>query len=559
MDDLGRRTNRLVLALLVTAMCASATWLMLVGRDLSFSGDELFYYAHFVGDGAKLAPGHGLEYFLAPHNGHLVLLGKLIYEGLFRAFGTDYAVFRAVEVAALLLCVSLFFVLARRRVGAFAAVIPSVLLLFLGYAGESLLWPFDLHSLLSLAFGLMALLMFEREDRRGDLAACAFLVLSISAVEIGLAFSVGAAIWIMLGPDRWRRIWIVAVPVIYFGIWLLWARKFGQPTIELANVRLIPIGLANSLAAVSGSIFGLNPTGTGIAPYVTTVSVWGTVIAGAAAVGLLYRIGRGDVPRELWVSLSIVLTYWLMMALAGRPPDSSRYIFVGTLMVLLTAVNALRGTRVTTAALIVASCLAVLAIPPNIAKLYDQQGPLVEDADRARTEYAMFELARQRAVLDYITTTDQNVNAVSRAPLIALSAGEYLRAADEFGSLAPPLDEVRGASLDLRRVADATLVGALGTDLVPKSPSPAPGHCRASLGGRPDQATFFFLPPGGALLGSRLKRPIEVAVGRFGREGPGQSLGKLAPGGWARLAVPVDSTPDRWWAIVNGPLDVCSL
>ena len=179
----GIDERRLTWILLAVAMCVSATWLMIAGQGLTFSGDEIFYYARFVEDHGMVAPGGGLEYFLAPHNGHLVVLGKLIYRGLFLTVGADYTVFRAVEVAGVLTCSGLFFVLARRRVGPWAALIPSVLLLFLGYAGESLLWPFNLHTILALAFGLGALLTLERNDRRGDLATSVLLVLSVATVE----------------------------------------------------------------------------------------------------------------------------------------------------------------------------------------------------------------------------------------------------------------------------------------------------------------------------------------------------------------------------------------
>ena len=53
----------------------------------------------FLVHGATIAPSHGAEYFLAPSNGHLQVLGKLIYRAIFEVFGADYAVFRAFDVA----------------------------------------------------------------------------------------------------------------------------------------------------------------------------------------------------------------------------------------------------------------------------------------------------------------------------------------------------------------------------------------------------------------------------------------------------------------------------
>ena len=88
--------------------------------------------------------------------------------------------------------------------------------------------------------------------------------------------------------DRWRRVWIFLIPLVLFAIWWLWAQKFGQSEVELVNVKLIPIDFTNALAAVVGSIFGLNPTGPKSPQRSTTITPWGTVLAGFALVGLIF-------------------------------------------------------------------------------------------------------------------------------------------------------------------------------------------------------------------------------------------------------------------------------
>ncbi len=40
--------SRLAWVLLGIAMCISATWLMIAGKDMTFSGDDIFYYARLV-------------------------------------------------------------------------------------------------------------------------------------------------------------------------------------------------------------------------------------------------------------------------------------------------------------------------------------------------------------------------------------------------------------------------------------------------------------------------------------------------------------------------------
>lgn len=107
------------LAGLAVAMAASAALVLSLGSDLALNGDEIFYFAHFVIRDGAVTSLHGVEYFFAPHNGHLVLGGRLIFELLFRVAGTDYLVFRLAEVIGILVAVAVgvFFALVRRRAG----------------------------------------------------------------------------------------------------------------------------------------------------------------------------------------------------------------------------------------------------------------------------------------------------------------------------------------------------------------------------------------------------------------------------------------------------------
>ncbi len=69
---------------LVAAMALSAALILWLGRGTGFTGDDLFYYARLVNRGIGVDHYHhlSLEYLLAPHNNHMQLVGKLIYEGL---------------------------------------------------------------------------------------------------------------------------------------------------------------------------------------------------------------------------------------------------------------------------------------------------------------------------------------------------------------------------------------------------------------------------------------------------------------------------------------------
>lgn len=542
------------------AMCISATWLLIAGDGLTFVNDDIFYYAQFLVHGTSdVRPSDGIEYFLAPSNGHLVVGGKLVYRAIFELAGANYFVFRAVDIAGVMICVGLFFELARRRIGPLAALVPSVSLLFLGFGWEAFLWAFDMHTIYALAFGLGAILALQSESRRGDVATCCLLVLSITMIELGLAFAVGVAISVLIRSGRLRRAWIFLIPLALYAGWWIWSRHFDQSVIELSNVRLIPITVADALGAVSGSVFGVNPTGSGVPEPLTEVTPWGYALAALAALALVFRLCRGGVPRTLWVFLGVALAYWTLIALGDRAADSSRYIFVGTLLVFLVAADALDGVRLPGPAVLAAACLVAVAIPANVAKLYDGRGPQLRDARTTTAEYAMLDLVRGPIKPEYAPGKDPRVIALGGSVFTPMEAGDYLRAARRFGHLGMPLDEVRSGSLELREIADASLVGALRLRLQPASSPADPTGCPSALGGRPGHGVYFFPRRAGVLLGSRAKRPIEVGIGRFGKGGPGVALGKLNPGEWASLTLPRDAAPDRWWVAVNGPVYSCVL
>lgn len=557
MTALAANRHRLAWLILTAAMVASATFLLIVGRDLSFAGDELYYFAHLTQQG--YAPSHvgGLEYLLSPHNDHFVFLGRVVYEALFAIAGTDYVVFRIAGIAGIFVCVGLLFTLAARRIDPLVALAPCILLLFLGFAYETLLWPFNLHTVYSLAFGLGAVLALERGDRRGDVIACALLVCSVATVELGLAFVAGVAVSVLLRGDRWRRVWIFLVPIAVYAIWWLWARKFDQPTSTLLNVHLIPTDVGNALSAVTGSLAGVNTTGVGVPAQTTGITSLGAVLAGAVAAALAFRVWRGRLPAPFWLVLVTLLAYWVTIALGGRPPDSSRYVFVGSVLLILLASYALDGVRVPLVAGACVAIVAVLAIGPNLAKLFDGRRLLLNDAAATRTEFAMLELSRDHVEPGYTPGADSRVIEASGGNLVAISAEDYFRGAAEHGSLAYSLGQVRTESPPFRAVADATLISALRVKLDPTAEPHDGSSCPSLVKPSPQHRDWFQLPGEGVVLSPRSDRPLTVALRRFETAGLGTPIGTLQPGEWAALKAPPDSAPDSWMVVVDRPVTVC--
>jgi hypothetical protein len=552
--------KRIAWRVLGVAIAISATWLLLAGGNLTFHGDEILYYANLVNKDGVISPLYGLEYVFAPHNGHLVLLGRLAYEGLFAVFGTDYGVFRAVEVLGVLACSVLFFILASRRTAPLVALALSILLAFFGYANETLMWPFDLHTVYSAALGLGAILAMERDDRAGDVAACVLLVLSVLMLEVGLAFVVGAAVLVLLRSDRRSRFWIFLAPLALYAAWWLWARQFDQPSEALfTNVRLVPSELINALAAVFGCLLGINPTGAEARPEVVGITAAGMVAAGFALAGLAYRVRQGNVPPTLWAFLATLIAYWLTMAAAGRPPDSTRYVFVGAVLVLLVAVDAFRQVRFGPLATAAFFVVVALAIPANIAKLYDGRGPELEVSRITGSEYAMLDLVGERIDPGYVPSFEPAVQDAGGSLFVPLAASDYFDAAERNGPLGMSLDELRSGDPRYGAIADATLATAIQLELVPVGSPDGGGSCPAITDATQRNTAYFDLERGGAVLGNRGEDTLTVGLSRFGPGAPGTPVGELDPGEWAEVRVPVDTAPDPWRAVVNGPVSVCPL
>jgi hypothetical protein len=546
--------NRIAWLLLGGAIAISTTWLLLAGYGLSFASDDLFYYAHFVTKDGANVPTHGLEWFLAPANGHLAVFGKLIYEVLFEiAGGGNYWAFQAVNLAGVMASVVLFFVFAKRRIGPIPALVPCVSLLFLGYGWEALIWAFDMHTIYALAFGLGALLLLERGDRRGDVGACVLLVLSIGMIELGLAFALGAAVFVLQRADRWRRAWIFLVPLALYAIWWLWSRQFHQSSVLFSNIRLFPKTVTDALAAIAGSVFGLNPTGPGVPQPITEITAWGAVVAGIAVVALVYRISRGKAPPELWMFATVALGYWGLIALGARAADSSRYIFAGTTLVFFVMAAALRGMAIPWKVVLAAACLVAIAIPANVQKLYDGRLPQLGDGKNSRVEYAMLDLARGHVRPDYAPGKDPLVGEAFGATFTALEAGDYLRAAAEIGPIGFTPQEVTEQSPGLRRIADLSLIGALRVRAVATDPPADEAGCvTLRPGGR--EAT---LPPGGALIGVPGEGFATIDLRRFADPGESYELVRVGKGGWVSLRIPTDSAPMPWRLAADAPALFC--
>lgn len=551
---------RVAWAVLGLAMLLSAGLILFTAHGQSFAVDEIFYYGRVAEKQGALvhyAP-FSLEYLFAPFNGHLPFGGRFVYEAVFATFGAKYTVFVLINIASLWACVGLTFELIRRRAGTIAALAPCIVLLFLGFAREQLLWPLDFNTAASLAAGLGAVLALERDDRRGEILACILLTLSVAMIELGLSFAVGIAVWLLLRHrvDGLRRAWIVLIPVALYAIWWLWARKFDQSETATGNLHLIPETFLDGAAAVMGSLTGTNPVQPG--SYVNAVTWFGKALAVAAAIVLLARLWLGKLPRTIWVWLIVLGSYWSLLAVAARPAEAGRYIFVGAVLVVLIAADAVRR-RVSNGVAVALLLLALVALPANIAQLTEgrDDDTLHHDPPVSQTEFAMLELAREHVAPDYLVTGDPRVAEVDGGLFIGIPADAYLDAAEHNGSFAYTLEEVREQDEELRLIADAALVGALGVTIEPTA-APRPGaNCRSAAPAPGEESASFEVPTGKTLIRPATEAQTSLWLARFA-DSP-RSVGvDFLPAGWSALVIPVDEAPEPWRATVDAAVVICS-
>ena len=464
------RRDRTVWYALGGAIVLAAALILYETRGTTLYNDELSMFQSFAG-------GFDAETVFTPRNGHLLAVASLLYEAVFSAFGTDYLVLRIVDVLGLAALAVVLFEYLRRRVGSWLAFAPVVVVLFLGASWETILWPLSIATFgFALAAGIGALLCIERRDRRGDLAACALLILALACHSIALPFVVGIAVTLLWRKRNRGRAWVFLVPFVLYVIWWLWALKFDtSPALDSVNVWLIPAYAAEALAVVLASLTGLGATisGDGLNPTIEIETGWGRLLAIAAVVALAIRLSRRRVPIELVATLAILATYWSLAALSlgpERAPDESRYILPGAVLVLLVAANALAGIRLPSAARVAVVVVAAIAVLTGVRQLHDGSLFLRDYSVRAKATAAGIEEAKASVPQGYEPRNDPALADVV-PPQLPLIADQYLAGASEFGSIAYDRRELEDEPL-AAEVAETVRVAAISAGAGVEPPTP---------------------------------------------------------------------------------------
>jgi hypothetical protein len=517
--------------------------------------------------------GSDVDTFLRPHNEHLSLVPIGIYKVLFATAGiSHYAPYRVVLIVAQLVCAVLIFVYASRRAGGFVALLGAALILFFGQGFQVILWPFQIAWLISLAAGIGALLMLDRADRRGDIAASMLLAVSLASSGLGIPIAVGLAVDVLWGRRQWRDAWIFAAPVALYALWWL---AYQPGDLVRRNILAAPSFIADEAASVMSSLVGLG--GQTVDRAAETPLGWGRPLAIVAAAVVAWRLaGLRTIPPRVLTLLTILLSFWLLTALARAHfanPYESRYLYVGGVLVVLLGAELARRISLPWRTSVLLGVAVALAVLSNIGALRAGARFLRDESRLAAVELGAMELARPVVRSDFVS---------GGFPFGILRAGPYFAAADELGTPAATPAEIAGETEGLRQAADDQLrrIHEIDLDRSRASTRPASGPAIDAVAGgsvrkrgpcvsfRPAGLTpagvspelQLTVPPTGLRLTAE-DGPAAVSARRFADTFPSRPQATLAPGADATMRIPRDLAPQPWHARVRpaGRVTVCGL
>lgn len=517
------RTPWLVLAALSVLAFAA---ILRAGRGLFFFGDEWAFMLTRRG----VSP----EVFFEPHNEHPVAVGVATFKVLLAVFGMSSYVPFQVMIALLHIATGVaVFLYARPRLGPHLALVPAALMLFLGAAWEDVMWPFQIAFIGAVLFGLVALLAF---DARRDWLACVALVLSCMSSGLGFPFLGIALIEILWDERRWRRLWVVVVPVLFVAVSLV---GYGG-------------GQHNQLTSPSAAVrWALEMAAGGFGAFGAVGINWGRSLMLAVVVALVLgvRSGRVRVGRRLVALTAGLLAYWYLIAsgrasLQGLAPDTSRYLYMSAALILVIAVTALGRTVVTRWGGLALAAVTLLACVSGVGLF--KAGPVVPRANAPGLKMRLAALETLRGEVPAEAQVDAAYNP-------DIKAERYFSAAEKFGSPAPSLADVRAASDGERQVFDGTLVALLGLSLQPGSAGTG-GTCTtvAPEGEAVMPANGVYrLTASGGTAGIRLRRLADTVAADA-------TPWDLADGAPLTLELRPDALREPWRAVVGGaPVRVC--
>lgn len=496
-------------AIFAGAAVSAAIWLMLLGRGLTFFYDEW----NFI-------ETRGISFWhqvVLPHNGHPSMVPYTIYQILLSTVGLHHYWPYRLVLTVLDLAIGLFlFLLIRTRISPVVAGAAAGVLMLLGPAWQDLLWAFQIGFLGSVAFGLAAMCLVDRNGRRrSDVGAAICLVVSVGCSGVALPF-LGGLFAELVWRRQWRRVWIPLAPFLLFVVWYWFEDRAethaGLPSLGAA-VHFYGQAIASSVASL---VAGSTDVGTALA-----------IILGVAA-----AVAIATLPRQsgrLVFAIVGLLAFWTLTVVARTImlPVASRYLLPGGVFVLIgaTEVVALLTARWRR------SPQSEPARPP-VLRLAGGCALALAAAFAGGVIY--WNSSQMLAGADFLAGWSSSVRSVLGAvqfegkllppqfqPLPTLApqifVGPYLAAVKAYGSPAVPPSQLAQLPPDEAGLVDQALLGglALSTRRVTDG-DVAPSSC-GTMGGSPQHPWLQVqLPQSGLELSADTDMRLNVAARGYG-------------------------------------------
>jgi hypothetical protein len=329
LDSLRSRETALPTIVLTVAVAAYGAYLMYLGRNSWFWGDDwtfLFHRGTLPGEGAGL---------MDPFNGHWSLIMTLVYRVLYSMVGlTTYAPYLAVLVLLhLATVVALHRLLLRSGCSPWVSTATALLVLFAGVGPEMVVFDAAMNHSGSILFGYLAVLALARwgDARTGILACWVALVLALMWSGTGLAAVVMAVAY---AATRWGAATgarVGSVPLLVFTGWYLgWGRHDNTADVTWEVFATTPQYVWTGLTKTLGSAVG--------------VAEAGPVLFGALVLSLVTdRVAAATLRNLAWAGLVAATALLVLVGLTRQHMGleaavSGRYAYF-TLVLLAPAIG----------------------------------------------------------------------------------------------------------------------------------------------------------------------------------------------------------------------------
>ncbi|MGH9227201.1 MAG: hypothetical protein ACRD07_00460 [Acidimicrobiales bacterium] len=461
-----------------------------------------------------------------PYNGHLSITILGLYRVLLEVFGfTTHLPYRIAGIVSLVAVPVAMFLVARRRVGAPAAAIMGLLLLW--FRGISL-EPGALNHSLSLLGAVVCGYALVGRGRRDDALVAASLAFALASSGGGVAVVVAAVVHSLCARATLTRWLAVLLPT---GAWLVWWLVFVPPDSEAVQaLRPGVLDLAEDAVRHAAASFKYLALGNRVAGGVLLVMF----IAHAG-----WRVRRGLAAAANVLAWSAALLFWWFGLVWSRwllieATPGFRYQWVSAGYVLLAVLPAGHGTlpRWASASTRRGALLGSAGVLLVAAALTHSVRPDVRDF--ARTHAAYGRINRGQAAVAAEPNAGLSDDVTFGFNLGRLTAGQLRQLLDNYGGVGDPGE------------TDELLVDIGAVRLVNGRPDPPPPGCEAlrqPIPAPPDSRVELHAPTGTA----------EVSVRRFGSDWV--SVGRLQEGRRATLELPGLTSGQQWE--LNGSTDVC--